>query len=100
MSLRLGDIPLGEHDADWFRVMSACTDSALRVKVASVLGYYVRRRKQEYIEIIQYLAAKHGLEFSECFNKLLNGEELGEPLESFNIDYEIESKIDKAKQDS
>lgn len=88
-----GNVPLGDHDADWFRVMSAASNSSLRVKAASVIGYFVRRRKDEYREIIQYTANKHGLSFDDCFNKLKNGEDLGEPLDYFQVDTAMEAKI-------
>ena len=72
--INFGNIPLGDHDADWFKVMAAASNSSLRVKAASVIGYFVRRRKEEYREIIQYTANKYGISFDECFNKLKNGE--------------------------
>lgn len=92
--LNLGNIPLGEHDADWMRVMAAASNSSLRVKVASICGYFVRRRKGEYIEIVNYIAAKYGLSFDEAFHKLKNGEDLGTPLDYFPLDHTMESKID------
>lgn len=88
-----GSIPMGDHDADWLKVMAAATDSSMRVKIASVLGYYVRRRKAEYIEIVSYIAAKHGLSFDECFHRLKNGEDLGQPLDYFPLDSTMESRI-------
>lgn len=91
--VNFGNIPLGDHDADWFRVMSAASNSSLRVKAASVIGYFVRRRKDEYREIIQYTANKYGISFDECFNKLKNGEDLGKPLAYFEVDPKIEDKI-------
>jgi len=91
--LNLGNLPLGDHDADWFRAMSGASNSSLRVKAASVLSYFIRRRKDEYREIIQYTANKYGLSFSECFNKLKEGEDLGEPLTYFQVDPVMEQKI-------
>lgn len=92
-----GNIPLGDHDADWLRVMAAASNSSLRVKVASVLGYYVRRRKGEYEEILRYLAAKYGLSYSEVFNRLRKGEALGDPLDYFEIDPAVEQAISRLK---
>lgn len=79
--LNIGKIPLGEHDSDWFRVMSALGGRAIRVNAASVIGYYVRRRKEEYTEILRYTAEKHGLTPEECFQRLLKGEPLDAPGE-------------------
>ena len=92
--INFGNIPLGDHDADWFKVMAAASNSSLRVKAASVIGYFVRRRKEEYREIIQYTANKYGISFDECFNKLKNGESLGDPLDYFEVDPKMESKIE------
>jgi len=91
--LNVGSIPVGEHDADWFRVMAAATGSSLRVKTASIVGYFVRRRKQEYEKIIGYLARKYGLEWDECFLRLLRGEDLGTPLKTFTVDPAMEAAI-------
>ena len=92
-SLNVGSLPLGEHDADWLKVMAAASNSSLRVKVASVVGYYIRRRKAEYVEIIRYTANKHGLTFDECFHRLLKGEKLGEVVEGFEVDPRMEAAI-------
>lgn len=92
-SLNVGSLPLGEHDADWFKVMTAVSNSSLRVKVASVVSYYVRRRKPEYIEIVQYTANKHGLTFDECFHRLLKGESLGKVVEGFEVNPALETAI-------
>lgn len=95
--LNVGSLPLGDHDSDWLRVMAAATGSSVRVKVASVCGYYVRRRKEEYKAIIEYTARKYGLTFSECFQRLRKGESLGTALPDFEVDYEIEGMIERLK---
>lgn len=95
--LNLGSLPLGEHDADWFRVMSAASNSSLRVKAASVIGYFVRRRKTEYVGIVAYLARKHGLSFDECFHRLRNDEELPPALDYFEVDPHIEAEIQSSE---
>lgn len=90
MPIRLSTVPLNDHDADWLTVMANASETSLRQKVASVLSYYVRRRKDQYVQMVQYLADKHGLTFEECFHKLRRGEDLGEPLESWKVDPEME----------
>ena len=92
-SLNIGSVNLGDHDVDWFKVMSAVTHQSVRSKAGSILGYYVRKRKEEYREIIQYTANKYGLSFDECFNKLKNGEPLGDPLDYFQVDPIMEKRI-------
>ncbi|MGK7927609.1 MAG: hypothetical protein AB4290_20610 [Spirulina sp.] len=81
--LNLGRISMGDHDLDWFLVMCRLRDRSIRANVANVLSYYVQRRKKEYEEMLSYTARKYGLTESELFHKLLNNEELGEPVEDF-----------------
>ena len=97
--LNIGSVPLGDHDADWFVVMARATGDSTRVKAGSIIGYYVRRRKEEYKLILEYTARKYGLTFSEVFHRLRRGEELGSPLSDFDIDYEVEALIDKVRKD-
>ncbi len=47
------------------------------------MGYYVRRRKKEYQEILEYTARKYGLTPDETFRRLLKNEDLGTPVEDF-----------------
>jgi hypothetical protein len=82
--LNIGSIPMGDHDRDWFTVMSRLGGRSLRANASSVLGYYVRRRKEEYQEILAYTAKKYGLTPDECFQKLLKGDDLGKPVEGFD----------------
>ena len=77
-----GSIPLGEHDADWFKVMCKLSNRSVRANLASIVGFYVRRRKDEYKEILSYTARKYGLTEEECFHRLLNNVDLGEPVEN------------------
>lgn len=98
-TLNIGSIPLGDHDADWFVVMARATGDSIRVKAGSVIGYYVRRRKDEYKLIIEYIARKYGLTFSECFHRLRRGEDLGTPVSNFDVDYEIEGLISKIRSE-
>ncbi|MGB5968172.1 MAG: hypothetical protein WBG70_07550 [Spirulinaceae cyanobacterium] len=81
--LSLGGVPMGDHDRDWFVVMSKLGGRSLRANASSVLGYYVRRRKEEYQEMLAYTSRKYGLTEDECFRRLLRGEDLGEPLKDF-----------------
>jgi hypothetical protein len=82
--INLGTVPLGDHDADWFKVMCRLSNRSLRANAASVLGYYIRRRKSEYVEILSYTARKYGLTVDEAFKRLLNDESLGEPIANFS----------------
>ncbi|NER45840.1 MAG: hypothetical protein F6J92_03965 [Symploca sp. SIO1A3] len=82
--LNLGSIDLGDHDRDWFVVMSKLGGRSTRANLSSVVGYYVRRRKEEYKDILTYTARKYGLTEEECFQRLLKGDDLGEALEGFS----------------
>jgi hypothetical protein len=82
--LNVGSFDLGDHDRDWFIVMSRLGDRSIRANLSSVVGYYVRRRKSEYEAILDYTARKYGLTPEECFKKLLNGEDLGKPVDGFS----------------
>lgn len=82
--LNIGKVPIGDHDGDWFKVMSRLGGRAIRVNAASVLGYYVRQRKDEYEKILHYTARKYGISPDECFQRLLNDEDLGEPVKDFS----------------
>jgi len=81
--INIGSVTMGDHDADWYRVMCKLGGRSIRANTSSVLGYYVRRRKSEYSEILQYTARKYGLTPDETFKRLLNDEPLGEPLKDF-----------------
>jgi hypothetical protein len=76
-------IDLGDHDRDWFVVMSKLGNRSIRASLSNVVGCYIRRRKAEYQEILEYTARKYGLTEAECFQKLLKGESLGNPVENF-----------------
>ena len=76
-------IDLGDHDRDWFIVMSKLGNRSIRANLSSVVGYYVRRRKDEYQEILTYTARKYGLTEDECFQRLLKNESLGDPVADF-----------------
>ncbi len=77
-------IDLGDHDRDWFIVMSKLDNRSIRAHLQSVVGYYIRRRKTEYQETLAYTARKYGLTEDECFQRLLKGESLGEPVADFS----------------
>ena len=81
--LNVGSVPLGDHDRDWFVVMSKLGSRSIRANLSSVMGFYVRRRKKEYEEILRYTASKYGLTPSECFKRILNDEDLGDPVDSW-----------------
>ena len=76
-------IDLGDHDRDWFIVMCKLGNRSIRANISAVLTYYVRRRKSEYQEVLAYTARKYGLTEDECFQRLLKGESLGNPVEGF-----------------
>lgn len=80
-NLNTGSVSMGEHDRDWLIVMSRLTGRSIRANISSILGYYVRRRKPEYEEILRYTARKYGITEEECFQRLLKGESLGEPID-------------------
>lgn len=82
--LNFGSFELGDHDRDWFIVMSRLGSRSIRANLSSVVGYYVRRRKQEYQEILDYTARKYGLTSDECFQRLLKDESLGNPIDGFS----------------
>jgi hypothetical protein len=82
--LNLGSIDLGDHDLDWFVVMSKLGGRSTRANLSSVVGCYVRRKKDEYKLILTYTARKYGLTEDECFHKLLKDEPLGTPVEGFS----------------
>ena len=82
--LSLGQIDLGDFDKDWFIVMSRLGGKSIRSNASSVLGFYVRRRLNEYKEMLGYTARKHGLTEEECFNLLLKDEPLPPPIDDFN----------------
>jgi hypothetical protein len=86
-NFQVGSIPLGDHDADWFKVMSKLGDRSIRANMASIVGYYVRRRKDEYKEILAYTAKKYGLTEDETFYRLLNDIDLGEPVDNFSEEH-------------
>ena len=77
-------IDLGDHDRDWFLVMCKLGNRSIRANLSSVVGCYVRRRKEEYKEILAYAARKYGLTEDECFERLLNNQDLGEPKQNFS----------------
>lgn len=82
--LNIGSISLGEHDRDWFMVMSKLSGRSLRANASNIIECYVRQRKDNYQELLAYTARKYGLTTDECFEKLLRGEELGTPIENFS----------------
>jgi hypothetical protein len=82
--LSLGQIDLGDFDRDWFIVMSRLGGKSIRSNASSVLGFYVRRRLNEYKEMLGYTARKHGLTEEECFALLLKDQELPAPIEGFS----------------
>jgi hypothetical protein len=84
VDLNIGSVSLGEHDHDWYRVMCKLGGRSIRANTSSVLGYYVRRRKDEYQAILEYTARKYGLTPDECFQRLLNDISLGEPVAGFD----------------
>ena len=81
-NLNIGSIYLSVHDHDWFIVMSRLgSQNSIRGNLSSVTGYYVRRRKHEYLEILNYTAAKYSLSPQETFQRLLKNKPLDTPLD-------------------
>ena len=78
--LNLGQVDLGDFDRDWFIVMSRLRGASTRANASSVLGYYVRRRINEYKEMLAYTARKYGLTEDECFDRILNDPKFPEGL--------------------
>ena len=72
----VGTIPLGDHNLDWFVVMTKLANKSLRANVANVIASYVHERKEEYKVILEYTAEKYGITPEECFERLKNGEDL------------------------
>jgi hypothetical protein len=76
-------IDLGDHDRDWFVVISKLGNRSIRANLSRLVSCYVRSHKTEYQEILGYTARKYGLTEQECFQKLLKNESLGNPIENF-----------------
>lgn len=82
-NLNIGSIYLGDHDHDWFIVMSRLGDQvSIRGNLSSITGFYVRRRKNEYLEMLNYVSAKYRLSPQETFQRLLKNIPLDVVLES------------------
>jgi hypothetical protein len=81
--MNVGSFELGDHDSDWFLVMSRLGGRSVRANLSSVVAFYVRRRKAEYEGILNYTARRYGLTTDACFQRLLKGEDLGEPVEGW-----------------
>ena len=86
--LRTGSIELGEADLDEFMVMCKLSGKSIRAKLATVLMYYMARKRKEYREKLAYTAAKHGLTPEETFKRLLNDEDLGEVVANPEIKFD------------
>ena len=79
--INIGSVSLSDHDRDWYLFGCKVNERSIRANTASVLAYYVRRRKTEYEEILQYTARKYGLTEEECFRRVIEGESLGDPVQ-------------------
>ncbi|MHC0068439.1 hypothetical protein ACWATR_37180 [Nostoc sp. UIC 10890] len=82
--LNVGSIELGDFDRDWFIVASKLLGRSVRANLASVTAFYIRRRTQEFKELLAYTAKKHGISEDECFQILLSGKELPPPVAGFD----------------
>jgi hypothetical protein len=82
--LNLGSVELGDFDRDWFIVMSRLGGKSTRANASSVIGFYVRRRIDQYREMLTYTARKYGITEDEVFHRLLNDQELGTPVQGFS----------------
>ncbi|MBP5971570.1 hypothetical protein HW132_02155 [Brasilonema sp. CT11] len=83
----ISSFELGDHDKDWFIVMCRLGSRSIRANLSSVVGCYVRRRKEEYREILAYTARKYGLTEDECFRRALTDPKFPEgltPVDGFN----------------
>lgn len=85
-TINTGSISLSDDEADWLKVMCAVDSNSTRVLVTQAVSSFVRDRRGQYMEKLQYLSQKYGLTVSEVFIRLSKGEELGEPQENFEID--------------
>lgn len=92
-TLNTGSISLSDHDLDWFKAMCTSEGNSTRSLVSRAVTDFVRRSKGEYVQIIEYAAAKHGLTFSEAFNRLALGQDLGDPLPAFEVQPDMEQKL-------
>ena len=93
VQINTGSISLSDHDADWFKVICGAEGNSTRSLVSRAVTDFVRRSKGEYMEIIEYAAAKHGLTFSEAFNRLALGQDLGDPLPTFEVKPDMEKRL-------
>lgn len=83
-NLSVGTVPLGTFDQDWFVVMSKLSNKSVRANVANLIEEYVSNNKEKYQQILEYTARRHGITKEVCFSRLLNNEDLGEPVENFD----------------
>lgn len=67
---------LGIHDEEWFTVMSQLSGRTLNENAGSVIGFYVRRNKDAYKEILEHTAQRLGLTPDELFEQLAQGKTL------------------------
>lgn len=63
---------LGIHDQEWFTVMSKLSGRTLDENTGSVIGFYVRRNKEAYKEILEHTALRLGLTSDDLFEQLVN----------------------------
>ena len=84
--IKLGSINVGDHNADWFRVMAKLSGRSVRANTASVIAFYVQRQQAKYERMLKHTSRKYGLTPDECFRRLLNDEDLGEPMKDFSED--------------
>lgn len=92
-TINTGNISLSDSDADWFRAMCAVDNNSTRAVLTQAVADYVRENREEYKQKIEYVARKYGLTISEAFNRLAQGEDLGEPLPRFEIDPLMEEEL-------
>lgn len=76
--VNIGTIDLNDYDRDWLAVIAALDGMSARATVANAVASHIKQARQEYMEVLEYTARKHGLTVDECFQKLLSGDKLSD----------------------
>lgn len=78
--INLGSVKLGDFNKDWLIVASKLSGRSVRANVISIIGFYLQRQQEKYEKHLEYTAKKYGLTRDECFYRLLNDLDLGDPV--------------------
>lgn len=82
--INLGSVKLGDFNKDWLIVMSKLSGRSVRANVISIIGFYIQRQLEKYEKHLEYTAKKYGLTKDECFYRLLNDIDLGDPVNALD----------------